>query len=407
MRACASGSDVPLNKFIHSLPLFILLLLCHCAPVRESSTLRWWHFWSEPYQKPTITALIDEFEKSNPDIKIDASELTWQSGHDKIVTAFASGRDPDVVELGSDWVYEFAARGVLRDITVDADSVIDDFYGWEPAEWNGKYFAFPWLLGTRALFVNTDLITDSISDWTGLMNAVRSAHRPDEGRYGFGNTKREPHQLYKKILPFFWSSGGDIVDASGRVVLDSPSNVSALQFYLELGKYGLLESQKILDDRFTEGAVGVVISGGWLIRKIERQNPDLSYRVMLMPSPQAETVGVSFYGGQYLAISKKCTKPDAALRWIRFLIDPRNAKRLCDLTKVTIPAARQNDEDPSPALSVMRRQLAHSRTSPLHSQWTEMERILEDEVEAALYGKKTAELALKSAHRRIEEILKP
>lgn len=355
-----------------------------------------------------MAALIEEFEKQNPGLNIEASELTWQSGHDKIATAFASGRDPDVVELGSDWVYEFAARGVLRNLTSAVDSVTGNFHGWEPAVWDQKYFAFPWLLGTRALFVNTELVKDTIEDWADLLKAVRNVHHPEIDRFGFGNTRREPHQLYKKILPFFWSAGGDILDSAGRVVVDSPSNLSALQFYLELGKYGLLESQKILDDRFTEGKIGIVISGGWLIRKIETQNPDLPYRVVLMPAPRRESDGVSFYGGQYLAISKKCKQPDSALRWIRFLTHPDNAQKLCDLTKVTIPAARQpsSTESDSGPLAVMKRQMAFSRTSPLHPQWTDMERILEDEMEEALYGKKKASEALKNAHQRIAAILK-
>jgi len=268
-----------------------------------------------------------------------------------------------------------------------------------------------YVLGTRALFVNSALVPDTIQSWDDLLTAVKKAHRPSEDRYGFGNTKREPHQLYKKILPFFWSNGGDIFDSTGNVIVNSPQNIHALEFYLDLGQYGLLESQKILDDRFTDGKLGVVMSGGWLIRKIEMQNPKLEYRIMLMPSPVRNLPGVSFYGGEYLAISKTCTRPDAALKWIQFLLDRRNAQKLSSLTKVTLPAAidssvRPHDHDDR-MVAVMAEQLAHSRSSPLHPKWTDIERILEDEVEQALYGKKTAADALQTAHDRIIKLDAP
>ncbi len=396
---------------IFHIRLFVALALTGCSAKNDIGTIRWWHFWSEPYQKATITELIREFEEQNPTLHIEAGELTWQSGHDKIATSFASDRGPDVVELGSDWVYEFASRGVLKDVTPVADSLNAQFQGWAPAKVNGQYFAFPWLLGSRAMFVNSALVADSIASWDDLLTAVQKAHHPSEGRYGFGNTKREPHQLYKKVLPFFWSNGGDVLDSSGQVVVNSPKNVEALEFYLRLGKLGLMESQKILDDRFTEGKLGVVISGGWLIRKIEQQNPDLQYRIELMPSPVTGVPGISFYGGEYLAISRNCANPDAAMKWVQFLLDHRHAKRICDLTKVTQPAAIDTSRllhvETPPAVAMLVKQLSLSRSSPLHPHWTEMERALEDEIEQALYGNKTAREALQQAQERIDKIIRP
>ena len=77
------------------------------------------------------------------DIEIEMTELTWNNGHEKIVTGFASGRAPDVLELGSDWVPEFAKNGVLRDVSAQAAEIVDQVYGWDPVKQNGKYFGFP------------------------------------------------------------------------------------------------------------------------------------------------------------------------------------------------------------------------------------------------------------------------
>ena len=95
-----------------------------------TTTLQWWQFWTDPSIKPTILTMVEEFERQHPDIDIEVVDLTWANGHEKIVLAFASGRAPDIVELGSDWIAQFAENGHLADW---ADCMPDDsneFEGW-------------------------------------------------------------------------------------------------------------------------------------------------------------------------------------------------------------------------------------------------------------------------------------
>ena len=63
--------------------------------------ISWWQFWTDPAVKPTIEAMVDAFEKANPGIKVELTDLTWANGHEKIVLAFSSGTAPDVIELGA------------------------------------------------------------------------------------------------------------------------------------------------------------------------------------------------------------------------------------------------------------------------------------------------------------------
>ena len=394
--------------------LSAVIFLTSCAskaPPDDRIVLTWWQFWAEPYQKPVVRQLIDEFERLHPKVKIDMTELTWSSGHEKIVAAFAAGRAPDVVELGSDWVYEFASRGVLADVTPSANEVKKDFMGWESCQFNGKTYGFPWMLGSRAIFFNKDIVkNDSIRNWNDLLTEVKKAYRPEREIYGFGNTKKEPHQLYKKILPFFWSNGGDILSQDQtRSVINSNENIEALNFYLQLCQYGLLESQKNLDDKFVQGHIGFVFSGGWLIKKINDQNPDLNYGILQFPQKEISKPAFSFYGGEYLTINARSAISDTAIEFIRFLIDKKNTLMLSSISKVTLPAAISAVKDSyfidNPYEGVLAKQLSSSRPSPIHPQWVKIENVIEDEVEQAVYGKKTAKLALESAHERIQSIL--
>jgi multiple sugar transport system substrate-binding protein len=110
-------------RYLCIILLSLLLLLCACGQsTPEQAKLTWWQFWTAPEIKPTIEMLAADFEREHPEVDVTLGDLTWSDGHEKIVISLAAGKGPDIIELGSDWVCEFAAAGKLLDIT---DAVAD------------------------------------------------------------------------------------------------------------------------------------------------------------------------------------------------------------------------------------------------------------------------------------------
>ena len=125
-------------------------------------------FWQLSVKEEVMRSIIDDFEKENPDIKVDTQILAWDFGFDKIVTSIAAGNAPDLCELGSTWVPTFATGGVLTDMTQDLSDIKDKYLLWEPVTYQEKLFGAPWLVGTRALFYNKDLFRKALNG-AGLM----------------------------------------------------------------------------------------------------------------------------------------------------------------------------------------------------------------------------------------------
>ncbi len=135
--------------------ILALVILLGCSnPSGDRQTLQFWQFWSDIKTKPVIEQLISEFERENPDIKVKITDLTWANGHDKLVISFAAHQPPDLMELGSDWIAEFASNNLLAECA--ADSFPENFL--YPAKWDGKTYAYPWLLDSRFLYFNMDLL---------------------------------------------------------------------------------------------------------------------------------------------------------------------------------------------------------------------------------------------------------
>lgn len=382
----------------------------------DRTVITFWHFQSEPGQKKALQDRIAAFEEANPGIRVELQDLNWNDGKTKLLAAFSSGTAPDLIELGSDWVAQFSSAGVLADQQPMQGDDAGRFAAavMEPGRWQGGIYAWPWVTDTRVLFYNKALLAAAGVDtvaadtlWEGMLTSAEKVRAANPDVYGFGANGSDRHRLYKKILPFFWSNGGEVLNGQGMPVINSPENVHALDMYLSLGRVGFIDSQKGLDQLFLSGRLAYWISGPWLVDRIARDNPSLKYGVALLPT-FAGHPGVSFAGGEYLAINEASGRKEEAKKLVTFLTKPGQALEFAKaLPGGTTPADMSVADDPflqSPARRVFTEQLRSARMTPVHPKWLEIEEVIEDEVAAALLGQKTSEQALESAQVRVAQI---
>lgn len=395
---------------------FFALTFVSCNKQNDSErTIKFWHFWSEPNQKQALMDLISKFEKEN-NCKVELTELSWNDGKTKLIAAFNSGTGPDVLELGSDWVAQFSSTGVLAELDKDTMQ-IDKFieFSKEPCFWENKIYALPWVVDTRVLYFNSDILMKSGRDvnppdtYDQLLELSRAVHLGND-IYGFGANGSDPHRLYKKILPFFWSYGGEIFDKNGKLVLYSNANARALAMYVELSKAGMIETQRQLDAAFIQGKIAFWISGSWMLEKIKNENPKLNFGVSKLPGVETFP-GFSFAGGEYIAINAKTKKVDLARTFAKYITDGANTIEFCKkVNEAGFPADKKYYNDPFFAKSeykkVFAEQLEHSKMTPVHPNWLDIEEIIENAVVQVMYEKQGAEQALKNAQDEIELLLK-
>ncbi len=386
----------------------------------ERKEISFWHFWSEPYQREAISKLIAKFEAQSG-YKVNVTELSWNDGKTKLMAAFNSNTAPDVLELGSDWVAQFSSSGVLKDLDTLADFTKFIDFTLAPCKWNDKMYALPWITDTRVMFYNKDLMeragidTLAPKDIQELMFAAEKVNNLNSEIYGFGANGADQHRLYKKIIPFMWSHGGDIIDEAGNLVLNSKENIAAFYDYVTLAGYGVQETQKQLDAMFAQGKVGFWFSGAWLLNKIQSENPTMRFGVALMPSMVASagtetSPGISFAGGEYIAVNAK-SQHKAAVEFAKFITDGINAIEFCKMIpEAGFPCDKNyfNDEfyQTQPLRAVFAAQLKYAKMTPVHPKWLKMEAIIENALEQVLYAKQSPELALQEAHEETERIIK-
>lgn len=394
------------NLFLFFVLFAIILTGCGS---RDSEKIKFWHFWSEPSQARIVREIVAEFEKQYG-CKVEITELSWNDGKTKLVAAFNSNTAPDVLELGSDWVAQFSSAGVLTPLEPKEFNT-ERFlrFALEPSFFNGKLYTIPWVVDTRVLFCNKELMNligylTPPKTFSELIDASRKINEIG-GFYGFGANGSDPHRLYKKILPLIWSFGGELVDTNGSIQINHSASVQAFTLYFELSRLGIIETQKQIDLLFAQGKIGFCFSGSWLINMIKSTNPNLNFVVSLIPSANTHP-GTSFAGGEYLGISKKSSRQELAKSLIKFLISKDAIIKLCsNVREAGFSADTSLFEHPSIVSDSIRKmfaqQLKFSRMTPVHPKWLEIEPIIENALVEVLYQKKGVYEAISDAQRRI------
>jgi multiple sugar transport system substrate-binding protein len=267
------------------------------------------------------------------------------------------------------------------------------------------------LFWNRALFHAAGLDTTRAPEtWAELLQAAtRLSARP--GIKGFGLNAGERYVLFKKFMPFAWGNGGEILTPDGqRAAFDSPANAEALAFYVKLAGQSLIEKQDVIDRAFMDGKVGMMISGAWNLRVFAEQAPGLEFQVALIPRPGPERGRhASFAGGEYLVVFARSRAAAPATQLARYLVSREPAVALCRAARSVQPAANGAADDPYYRAQPMDRlfveQLATAVAPPPHPRWGEMEEALDHEIEAALYGRKTPQAAVRDAGSAIDALL--
>jgi len=404
--------------------IFAVLLIAAVAAIISCSgktkqvavTLDWWQFWTDPAIGPTIQKMVNDYETANPNVKINLTDLTWSDGHEKIVVAFSSGTAPDIVELGSDWVAEFSSANQLADITGDVISDTAGFLGWSPGIYDNKIYAFPWILGTRVLFINRELVRKAgLSEnfvpinWAQLRELCFKIDSIGGDVHGFGSNAAEKHRLYKKFLPFFWAANGRIISRDGKLaVFASDKAYRALKMYKALNdSCSLIDTQSRLEDAFLAGKIGVIISGDWLLKRIRNEKIPIDFVTTLIPGPNFP--GKSFAGGEFLAISAGSKNKEEALKFIKYITDKNNQLLFCKTNYSANPSNREAASDPfftdDINLETFVKQMNMSEMVPAIPQWVYVEDIIESTLEEVLFNDAPIAESLYKGNKKITKIL--
>ncbi|HWT73116.1 MAG TPA: extracellular solute-binding protein, partial [Mobilitalea sp.] len=154
-------------------------------------TLRFSWWGSDARHQATLKA-IDLFEKQYPWIKIEAEYGAQDGYNDKLMTQFASGTAPDIMQMETGAAPEYYSQGQLLDLSqtkIDLSAFDPTFLKNNGQFGSGSQYALPTGAAGTAIIVNKDL-ADKIGidftkpyDWNQLIEWGKQVQAYDSSMY--------------------------------------------------------------------------------------------------------------------------------------------------------------------------------------------------------------------------------
>ena len=287
-------------------------------------------FWGNPDAIGVENEIIDEFEKTHPNIQIEPIVSAYEDYHEKLMTMIAGNMAPDVMRIDSYNFADFMTRGACQNLDQYIEKTNFDMNIYPVAAINeatvdGSVYALPWATAPLYTFLNINAFEKAgidlpPLDWT-VDDFVKICHEFKESGtdcYGYSSAV-----FIEFFLPFIWANGGNLLSADKKTfTLDSDEACKGIQTIADLYQDGCIpkDTVSISEDTitrwFTNGSIAMRF--GSLVDVISTQKVEGSkFEVWTMPSGIVKNTTV--YKSNEICLSKDSQVKDAAWEFMKFL----------------------------------------------------------------------------------------
>ena len=315
----------------------------------EPVTITYWHGWAVEHEKAAMEAAVDLFNKSHPNIKVEAVS---GKTNDQVLTAISGGTPPDVWSLWSTaTLAQWAASGFIMDLTdlVATTGLKEDtLYPAAPqiSKYKGSWYGLPIEIDAAAVYYNKDIFKESGYDpekppqtLEELFAMAKKMTKLDDAgnivQLGFSEYALAEHIAYM-YGGSWWNS------TSGQPTANLPANIEAWtvmkDWYATFGaeKVSTFNSQQAdnpLGSLFIAGKVAIALDGDWVTNFPSRFNPNMKWGVFALPAPSShpETAFSTPVDGSIYVIPNGAPHPEQAWEFVNWMGTSKEAS--CILQK--------------------------------------------------------------------------
>ena len=257
----------------------------------------------------------------------------------KLMTSSVSRRGPEVTQLGTFEIREFARAGVLVDLApfVDGGAGIDtsDWPGTmlEAGRVEGGLYWLPFNVSVPLLYYNPEAFRESGIDsppatWNEFVDDARRLTRRDAA----GAIERHGVALWNNtwpLLSWIWSEGGELTDRNyTNITLDDPIVIEVLSTIQAL----LREGAAVMPDAasgghrsaFMNGRAAMILDSPAPYAEIAAGASGFEPMVALYPSGRAGRIYAPGGGGLAMLSTTERPKRAAAWEFIRWMLAPES-----------------------------------------------------------------------------------
>lgn len=295
--------------------------------------LTYWGLWEEDN---LIKPVIAEFEKQNPNIRVNYVRQSSINYRTRVKTQIEGGVGPDVFRIHNSWLPMFLTSlypAPLETFTIDEYKSIFYPVAFDSFVKDNQIYGAPMEIDGLALYINEEILkaagVEIPKNWQQFVNsAVKTTVKDESGQIktagaAMGTTGNVDH--WSDIL-------GLLLLQQPGVKFDNVASQQVLEIVHFYTNFIIDPRRKTWDvmlpkstDMFAAGRLAFYFAPSWRAHELRVANPNLKFKIV--PVPQLSSVTpvawASFWGE---VVSKNSKNPSDAWKFVKFLTSKETEK---------------------------------------------------------------------------------
>lgn len=311
----------------------------------EAVTIDVWFHSGKGEERDALDAQVKDFNAMQDEVQINAIQLPEGSYNDQVNSAALAGDLPCLLDFDGPNLYNYAWAGYLRPIDeYVSDELRNDFLPSiiEQGTYAGKLYSLGTFDSGLAIWANKAYleeagvrIPEGLDDaWTfeEFNEALEKLQALDQVEYAidFKMNYGAGEWFTYGFSPIVQGFGGDLIDRSDYQsadgVLNSEESVAALEWFQSLFEDGYAVAEPAGDDDFYGKKITALsFVGHWMWGP---HSEGLGDDLILLPMPIWPDKPATGMGSWNWGITSSCENPDAAWKFLEYLIQPEEILRM-------------------------------------------------------------------------------
>lgn len=376
--------------------------------------------WTQGADGAKLPEMFEEFQKDNPDVEINMTEVPGEEFASKMTAAITAGTVPDLVYIFTENQAGLLATGGF-DAVPEGLVASDDFFEslWQNSVVDDVAYGIPWYSYANMMIYRKDLAEQAGVEAPTTWEEQREfgkALKAQGVEFPFALAVNYDQYTAAQVNVMAAQNGGAMLsDDLSEWTINDPKVVEALEYWASLVDDGLAspDGPQFLDTVpwSSQGKNAAIVDGGpWFASWFDDANGAGwgAEHLAFVPNPvgpsgdAASTTG----GGSWFVPSDGENK-DAAWKFARFMSEPSSQVKWYEIFK-NMPALKAAWEEPElqgdPLLDAVHDSLEVGVAQPNVPTWAQVGAMVGQQIEKVVRGDASAQDALDEAQKQAEAI---
>ncbi|HET6159741.1 MAG TPA: extracellular solute-binding protein [Dongiaceae bacterium] len=368
------------------------------------------------YSEQNVRDMTADFMRANPDIKVNVEFVPYEGLRDKTLLSQGAGGGYDVVLFDVIWPAEYAENKVLVDvterITPDMKSAIMPG-AWTTVEYKDRAYGMPWILDTKYLFYNTEMlekagISAPPKTWDELLAQAKTIKDKGIVDYPIVWSWAQAEAVICDYTMLLASYGGQFLD-NGKPAFQSGGGVQALDYMVKSMEAGVTNpnSKEYLEEDvrrvFSSGQAAFALNWTYMYNLAnDPKESKIAGKVGVVPGPgvSGKLEASAVNGSMGLGITAASKHPDEAWKYIVAMTSLDTQKKYAQLSLPIWSSWYDKPEvakDQEQLIAAAKVGLAAMYPRPTTPKYQELSTALQQAIQSALLKSEAPDAALKQA----------